>query len=390
MTFPQTCFVAMVALAAVSLRAQVTTLQDDAPPDAKTLKDQVKAFAKAREQKKFEFLERTRQELLKPIQTSGAAGNYVIDCMRTVQYEGKEGGNAQFAEWKKNNRGMFSNRDFERASDLYLRYLALTLRRATLKSAEPLQAEIWNYLELLNSCKDLVANVMRENTRIKMTVYDPKQDKVTGEILGNIEDTKLVSAENTHTFVQDLLNQAVSSGLVAQALKLTGHLDEIPEWELVPGNFSGIMELDVRPLLRLKKDPKLLSTWDYEIAFTAAVVDLKKEKKEQEKFRRETYPKLVWKKAADAELLGLKNRALNIRLDIARKYPEHPDFDGWAKQIEAELTALKSEQVPEDPEAAKTVQPLPAADETAGPKADSPFGITEPSGNSAMTPAAVP
>lgn len=392
MPFPSNLVFTAILFAALPLRAQVTALQDDAPLNAKTLAEQVSAFAKARELKKVEFLERTRQDLAKPILASGAAGNYVLDCMRKVEYEGKDGGNAQFTEWKKKNRGMFSDRNFERASDLYLRYLALTLRRATLKTAEPVQPEILAYLELLNSQKDLVANVMRDDNQIKMTVYDQKEGKVTGQIIGSIEDTKLASAQNARTFVQDLLNQNVNAGLVAQALKLEGLLDQIPDWEMRPGDFAGILDKNVRPVLREKKDPKLLATWDYEISFTAAVVDLKHNERDKEKFRRETYPRLIWKKAADAELLGLKNRALNIRLDIAQKYPEHPDFDAWSKQIETALATLKKD-VPAAPSpegGVAPIQPMPEEGEGSVASPDeAPFGTKEnPETALAPTPAA--
>lgn len=319
-------------------KAQV---QDDVVLDADVLRGQIEALAQSRKARKLAYLKKVRETVSNAVRLPGAAGNFVIDCMKTVQYEGKDGGNAEFAEWKKQNRNLFSNRDFEQAADLHLRYLAITLKRALTDSPEAVQQDVWDYLAALDQAKELVAGIVRDRQKLKFNIYDPKEQKITGEIVGDIQNMQLASATNTRGYVQDLLNGGVNAGLAAQSLKLTGHLDGISNWEWVPGNFSGILDQDIRSFLREKKDPRLISTWDYEIAFLGGIIALKKDEREQEKFQRIDQPRLLWKKAADIELLGYPNRALAVRLDLVKRYPEHPDFEGWTSKVEAQLKALE-------------------------------------------------
>jgi len=317
-------------------------ITDDAAPDAAALDVQIAALATTRAQKKAQYFLQMREEIRQTLSSPGAAGNYVLDCMRKVRFEGHQGGNVEFSEWKKKNIGLYSDHDFEQAANLHLRYLALTLKRATLDSAEPVLQETWDYLGLLNKAQDLIVGHLRDQGQVKIQVYDEKNHKVTGQMIAEIDDLKLANAANTRAYIEELLNGSVSGGLAAQALKLDKLLPGVSEWEMVPGNFSGIMEQDIRSVLRKKKDPQLVATWDDEIAYLSALTKLKKDDQAEEEFEKETYPRLRWKQAQDVELIGMPNRALTMRIGLAKQFPQHPDFDQWTTEISSDLEKRKA------------------------------------------------
>jgi len=340
MKFSAGCLASVLLVPVVAFAQSKIT--DDAAPDAATLDVQMAALAKMREQKKMQYFLRMRDEIGDAISSPGAAGNYVLDCMRKVRFEGHPGGNVEFSEWKKKNIGLYSDHDFEQAANLHLRYLALTLKRATLDSAEPVMQETWDYLGLLKKSQDVIVGHLRDPAQVKIQVYDEKKREVTGEMIAQIDDIKLANAANTRAYIEELLNGSVNGGLAAQALKLDKLLQGISEWEMVPGNFSGIMEQDIRSVLRKTKDPRLVATWDDEIAYLNALTKLKKDEQAESEFEKETYPRLRWKQANDVELVGMPNRALTMRIGLAKQFPEHPDFEQWTSEISSDLKKRKA------------------------------------------------
>jgi len=124
---------------------------DDATPSAAAL-NQIQALANAREKSRTAYFSAARDAIEGVVQHPGASGNYVIECIRKVRFAEDA---AEFAKWKKKNADLSSSQPFERAANLHLRYLALTLKRATLDSAGPVQPEVWDYLKRLAQSLDL-------------------------------------------------------------------------------------------------------------------------------------------------------------------------------------------------------------------------------------------
>ena len=340
--FPRT--IGTFLTVAISLSHGLTAAEvtgDVAPLDAKTLESQLESFAATRDKQKKAFYENARTQLNKTALQSGSAGNFVLGCMRQVRFGNVKGGNAEGADWKKNNIKLYSDRDIERAAALNLRYLAMTLKRAEWDSSEPVQQETWDYLAELYKSPDLVADVKKDPRQVKFSVYDEKEGKVVSEMVGNMQGTEARMPDNPRGYVEQLLNNSVASGWVAQVMELSGHLDNLDSWEMSPGNFSGILDKDIRAFLRKKKDPRLISTWDYEISFLSLVANMNPDRKVQAKFAEVDKPRLLWKQATDANLVGMPNRALQMQLALAKNYPAHPDFESWTKEILAKLDALK-------------------------------------------------
>lgn len=342
----------LLSLAAPFLAfSQATTpvVKDDPPPKLDVVEEQVKSLAEVREAGRIRFLKDVYAKIISVLNQSGAAGDFVIDCMRTVRFRGQENGNVDFAEWKKANRNLYSDRNFQKAAELHLQYLALTLERATLDSSEPLQKKLWAHLGRLVNAVDLHRNIDKPDQRVKFRVVN-EQREVTGEIVGDMNSMGEAQVQNgaspaeIRRYVDDMLTGNVDSGLVAQAMELRGHFKDPENWSMVPGDVGAILEENIRPFLREKKDPSLAWTWDYEIRYRMEVLKKKNNDKETEEFRKVELPRLLWKQAQDWKVIGAPNKALAQELKIAQDYPTHRDFERWMNEIERDVAALKSDK----------------------------------------------
>jgi len=289
--------------------AQNPPAKDDPALDIKTVAEQIQSLAQSRAQRKNQFLENARQQVLRASQSPGAAGNFVIDCYRKVEFEGRVGGANEFAKWKKEHADVGSSQEVETASNLHLRYLAITLKRAMSKSAEPVLADVWAYLDVLLKAQDPVGRIGSGNG-------GPRP--------------------NAQGFAQTMVETGVDQGWPARALGVGKYLGGIPNWSLSPSDFSAILDQDIRTYLREKSDSRLLSTWDYEMNY-ASEAARRQGDKALTKFNEETAPRLLWKKAQDMEALGMPNRALNLKISVVKRNPEHPDFEQWTADLEKTL-----------------------------------------------------
>jgi hypothetical protein len=301
-------------------------LKDDPALDAKAITQQIESLAQARAQRKNQFLADVREKVLHASQSPGAAGNFVIDCYRQVDFAGRSGGGNEFSKWKKDHPDVGSSQDVELACNLHLRYLAITLKRAMVDSAEPVLPDVWAYLDALMKSQDALE-------RIGTTPSGGPRPNAQG-------------------FAQIMLGTGVDQGWPAQSLGVGKYLSGISDWSLMPADFSQILEKDIRVCLRKNSDPRLISTWDYEIAYQGDGAKRHGEKAAAN-FNEVTMPRLLWKKAEDMEKIGMPNRALNLKISIVKQHPEHPDFEQWVDGIE---TALKGGQsvapgdAPDEPE----------------------------------------
>jgi|GEM_PF-1489661 hypothetical protein len=351
MSLPKSAAVLSLALVTASLMAQTgTQMRDDPPPDLKKLTEQVEQLAETREKQRIAYLESVRQQVLNALQGSGNAGNYMIECMREIRFGGRKGGNTEYNDWKKENRDLFTNSQFEKAATLHLKYLLLTLERGTKESSEPMMKKVWAHLAELDDAKDLLGVIDRPKRETKIRVVDENQD-VVNEIVGDITS---LQQPNVHgrsgpgeirQYVEQMLNSPVDNGFPGQALKLSGRLGPFENWAMSPGDFSAIIEQNIRPILRESRDAKtLLWSWDYEIAYLRAITQKRKNEREITEFETVTLPRMLWKQARDAALVGMPNKALAMQIDIARRFPGHNDFEAWTDAIESSLAVIAAEK----------------------------------------------
>jgi hypothetical protein len=108
-------------------------------------------------------------------------------------------------------------------------------------------------------------------------------------------------------------------------------------WEMQPGNVTGIFNAVILPEFRATKDPRLLEYWEMEIKRAQEAASKKKLDVDQRDWLQVRRPSLLWRRAKDMELLGLRNRALSEMFSLVKAYPEHPDFASWTEALDAVL-----------------------------------------------------
>lgn len=228
-----------------------------------------------------------------------AAGQAYISAYKNVKLAGKVTQAKDSQDWNEKNKDWLHSREFQRAAQLNLEYLALTLRRAA--SQKPLD------------------------------FIEPSISYL--KTLADAEKTLFNSQEKISPAQKELLSGSVKTSLFAEDWKLAPFLQDVPDWEWSPGNVEGILEKNIRKAYREKKDHRLLETWDFQLAMEQARFADVRKTHELENFRLVRVPTLQIRKATDRALLGETNQAAADAMKILAANQEHPSFETWVGTI---------------------------------------------------------
>jgi hypothetical protein len=106
-----------------------------------------------------------------------------------------------------------------------------------------------------------------------------------------------------------------------------------------PGNVKGIFTSIILPEFRATRDPRLLDYWDLELKWGEEAVAKKKLDVDVRDWQTIRRPSILWARAKDLEVLGLKNRAITEMFALVKAFPQHPEFSNWALALEVMLTS---------------------------------------------------
>lgn len=289
MTAPK-CIACLLLAAVLPLPAQ----QDAPAPNVDSLASELNLI----EHKQKQTKQSAKAAILARVQAAAAsgpaAGAFYAAAVEDVQFRGRKDKVEAYQEWKKKNFDSIRSRDFQTALLFHLRYLTLSLQRKGLEKPEALVPEIMSYV------KDLVA-------------ADPSDQ-------------------------QGLLSRPVGQSVIAQWLQLGDLLPDGGIWEPRAGDVGGILEKDVRTILRESKSPLLLQTWDIQMKAAADAVTSGSLAHQADIFNAVTRQRMVFDRAKDMIILGQPNRALGEMLGLVRSYPDHPDFQMWMAKIRERVT----------------------------------------------------
>lgn len=278
--------------------------------DPEAIRKEMEKLAAARERAQ----DRRRQEVLRQVTEAAAtpvsAGRFYEQAVRATRFTGRRAQLQDFAEWRKQNDWLGSS-EFRAAAQLHLAYLVLTLRRAASDEPEVFVRPSRDYLE--------------DYRQIQSRQFS-RQDRAPRE-------------------QRELLNSAVDGSVISEWLQIAPLIADIEDWEIVPGNFRGILEKNIRKHLREQADPALLQTWDYQIAIETENASDERLEYEREQFDYVRLPQLHFAKARDMLALGETQGALRNILRLMANYPEHGDFDQWAAAVESALAEMEPETV---------------------------------------------
>jgi hypothetical protein len=309
MNFPR--FVGLGVFLSVSLlHAQQ---QDVAAPNTESVLKEIEGLEQKQKQGKVS----ERNTIIKQIQSAAANGpaaaGFYTQAVEDVQFKGKKDKVEAFIAWKKAHADLLRSREMQTALLLHLKYLLLSLQRKGMEKPETQLPAVMAHVNELISCDDLFAN------------QKPPTDET-----------------------RSLLDKPIGQSVFSQWLPLGEWLPDDATWESRPGNVPGILEKNIRSVMREKKDPQLIPTWDLEMKVESGRITAGRSEHKADQFNTVTCPRLQFKQAQDMVLIGQPNRGLAAMIALVRTNPWHPDFASWVSRIR-ELIKPASEQTSPQP-----------------------------------------
>lgn len=312
----------------------------------------VNADAILRELDQIELLQKqavlsARQAAVNQVKAAAANGATAADlyekAVEATQFEGLKNKGGSYADWKSSKAAMLRAKEMQTALILHLRYLALSLERKGSDKPELFVPASLAYVNDLAAADALFLKQAQSVAQQASSDRDREQQAIDRDAI-KLKD--------------ELLNKALTDSIFVKWLRLGSSLPKGDDWELTPGNLSGILEKNIRPVFRQAKNPALLPTYELEMKVLADRVTMSHRDHDATEFNTVVRPRIQLARANDMAELGQKNRAATEIYTMVKSYPQHPDFSKWVQRLRELLT-------PASPAPAGT----PAAEPAAAPGA---------------------
>ncbi|MEX1117989.1 MAG: hypothetical protein WEB60_04265 [Terrimicrobiaceae bacterium] len=249
---------------------------------------------------------------LRPGSGGGAAASTLYQsAVEATRFEGLKDKVTAFIDWKKQNSDLLRSSEMQTALGLHIRYLLLSIQRNEAEDGKQFVQPSLDYVEDLR------------------------------QFLGSLEKLDKVPDP-----IKDLMDKGINDSVFTKWLRLGSWLPDGKQWEANPGNLRGILEKNVRVVLREEKSPKVIETWDYEMTYEADRVTTGRLAHAADSFNTVNRPKMQFSRANDLVLIGQKNRGTTEILGLVRAYPQHPDFGTWVARLKELLAPPAAAPVP--------------------------------------------
>lgn len=336
MKFPRLPLAGFLSL--VVIAPQVLAQQDGPPVDAGTILRELDQI----EEKQQAALQAARNTAISQIKVAASnpsnATNLYESAIEATQFDGVRGQGAAFADWKKSKSALLRTKEMQTALLLHLKYLALSLERKNSDKPELFVPPSLAFAVEVAGADDLF---------LKQGQFIREQADKKDEVAVQKEAVKLK---------EELLGKSLADSIFVKWLRLGPSLPKGEDWELTPGNIPGILEKNVRPILREAKNPQVIDTWEFEMKVQADRITFGRLEHQATEFNTVARPRLQFSRANDMEVIGQKNRAINEIYSMVKTYPQHPDFSKWVQRLRELL-----QPAPATPPAAEPAAEAPAA-----------------------------
>ncbi len=296
----------------------IVRAQDASPVNADSILRELDMI----EQRQKQTLASARQMAVSQLRSAAvspsAAAALYADAVEAVEFEGKPNKGAAYSEWKAGMGDALRSAEFQNVILLHLRYLVMSLERGG--SDKP---------EMFISPSLAYANDLIQTDDTFLDLKKKQADKPAGDRAQRDREI----AQKAMNAKKDLLDKSIADGVFTRWLRLQQWLPKGDTWELTPGNLAGILEKNVRSVMRSVKDPALIQTWDLEMKVLADRATSGRLDFLAADFNTMVRPKMIFSRANDMILLGQKNRAANDIYILVKTYPQHPDFSKWVAKL---------------------------------------------------------
>jgi hypothetical protein len=339
-------------LLAISGQAQV---KDDPELNLRRVIEDLQAIREQREEQFRDGLRKRIQEIASHAGSPVAVVDYYEDAIRATEFEGRPKDSTEYDQWRDKRKEVHLDATFKQALMLHIEYLVLTLDRVNGRTLEESITALTSYYNRLGQLRIEIDKM----DAFRTDAQKRHDDRRASEIKGKGRDV-IKSGD-----VRKIIDVNLDNSPFVKWHRLGGYLAQVKDWEMNSGNLDGMLDKSIMPYLREKKDPSLLLYWDERIARGQVQAEKSKLAADIDKFNTETKPRLLWSKAQDTLLLGMKNRAANEMLLVITTHPSHPNFDQWSATLLEQLQSMTTKADPAAPSSGPSViAPLPLVPET--------------------------
>lgn len=324
-------------------------------------------------------VENRRSAAISQIQGAGNSGSAAVDLYLKALANTKFLESPQdYVEWTRKNQELLHSLSFQNAAQLQMRYLAMALRRDEKHDAYSQIPECLAYLGTLSSDKSL-----------RQSPSDSSGGSAQSGPQLRVQKKAVAAPTSTDKPYPEaiaLINQPVNKSSVVEWFQI---FDLLPDKDFAPsaGNYESIMEKNIRSPLKAMKDPRIIQTWDVQIAQETAAATESNSKQQADTFNQTRLPELLFRKAKDTAAIGQSNRALDQIMVLIRNYPENPLTQGWITMARGLLTnppVASADVVPQTNVGAMAPAPVTTNSSAPGTAASAP---TLPAPPTPITPA---
>lgn len=293
-------------------------LGEELKDDSKIDLEAIKKLLLQLEQKQKEALEGDFgsfvQDLSAAVDSGESAVKLYQSCVRKVDFEGKALDSNEWNEWKTNNAEMLGDKNFKKGLLFQLQFFQLWIKA-------------YQKTEITELEDSLVA-LCFEIENYKLLSASEKVEKKEGK----------KSGDN----FKKAISTALSGSYFAKAYRLELLLKETKGWDINLSNSEQILEKLLMSHYRGLKNARLFNLWEKRIEWFDLKTKYDSMSNEQKFTHENELLSLRWTQAQDLKLFGFQNKAVNLMFSIISKAPDHPQFEGWIKELRGVL-GIKSE-----------------------------------------------
>lgn len=330
-------FPLIVAALSVPAFAQL----NDAPPvDMRQVLQGLKQFKEQNET----GLKTRRNTAYKQIMTAAAsnesAAAFWTNAVLAVQFAGVDHQTTAVRDWLKGEGEGLKEKEGANAARLHLAWLGLTIQHSAGAETKQLLPSIIDFTKQLEVDEAAIGRVAEQIDKVKAAgvAKRPAASKALAED---------AHAKKMH---DSILKTPVSNSVVVRSLQIAEILGDSGKrkkkgddtqgsgWEPVPGNVNGIYNAIILPEFRDTKDPRLMDYWDMMLRKSQESIYAGMPAFDERQITQVNKPAMLWARAQDMLLIGLKNRAITEMFNLIKAYPQHPEAPQWISQFEQILT----------------------------------------------------
>ena len=314
---------------------------NDAPPvDMKQVLQGLKQFKEQNETGLKTRRNTAYKQIVAAAASNESAAAFWTNAVLAVQFAGVDHQTTAVRDWLKGEGEGLKAKEGANAARLHLVWLGLTIQHSAGAETKQLLPSIIDFTKQLEVDDAAIGRVAEQI------------DKVKAAGVAKRPAASKALAEDTHAkkMHDSILKTPVSNSVVVRSLQIAEILgdsgrrkkkgDDTQDsgWEPVPGNVNGIYNAIILPEFRDTKDPRLMDYWDMMLRKSQESIYAGMPAFDERQITQVNRPAMLWARAQDMLLIGLKNRAITEMFNLIKAYPQHPAAPQWISQFEQILT----------------------------------------------------